>query len=324
MRRAILEKQRKVEELTEKLKGSRTVLIADIEGVPAKLMQKVRVNIKNLGELRVFKNVIIERSLKNMGGKYEELISYVEGHPTAVIITNEDPLKVFKEVNKFVEWAPLRPNKPSPVDVKVEPGPVPAPITALSELKASGLPVKSVKGKIEIEKEEVVVRKGEVVSEKLAKALELIGIRPVKVHIKIKVAYSDGLLFTEDVLSITPEHVLNDVITASRYAFNLSYNAGYPTKDTISLFIADAHRKAMNLAMNASIPEREVLPFILSSAYAKAVALASKLPKEALDEKTASLIESEAEEDKKEEKDEKKDEEKDEDNISAGLSALFG
>lgn len=331
MRRAIIEKQKKVEELKEALKGKRTVMIASIEGVPAHMMQELRKLVKGKAFLKVYKNVIIRKALEGAENEdLKKLLPYVEGHPSAIIISDEDPIKLYREITTISEDAPLRPGKPSPVDVIVEPGPVPVPITALSELKAAGIPVRSVKGAVEVEKEFVAVRKGEIVDEKIAKALELMGIKPIKVFLRVIAAVSDGILFTEDVLGIKTEDVIEDLKTAASYAFNLAYNTRYPTKETVPYFLAEAHMKAINLAVNAGIVTKETAKHILAKAFAQALALASRLPPEALDEEIQQLIgnaqqtETRAEEKKEEEKKEEEKEEGGEEEAAAGLASLFG
>ncbi|NPA86450.1 MAG: 50S ribosomal protein L10 [Candidatus Diapherotrites archaeon] len=330
MRRAILEKQKQVEELKDRLSKHKTVMIANIEGVPAPMMQKLRKMLKQKALLKVYKNTVIIRALKGLKDEtLEKLADFVEGHPSAIILTDEDPVKMYREISSVVEYAPLRPGKPAPEDIVLQPGPVPVPITMLSEIKAAGIPVKSVKGSVQLDKEYVVVRKGEIVDERVARALEIMGIKPVKVYLRVVAAVHDNLLFTEDVLSITPEDVLEWVKEAAAHAFNLAYNARYPTKQTVPFFLAEAHQRALNLAINAGIVTKETAPAILSKAYAQALALASRLPPEALDEKTRALVgavaQPSAEEKKEEEpKEEEKEEEGGEEEAAAGLASLFG
>ncbi len=331
MRRAILEKQKKVEELKKALKGKRTVMIANIEGVPAHMMQELRKLIKEKAILKVYKNVIIRKALEGSENEdLKKLLPYAEGHPSAIIISDEDPIKLYREITSISEDAPLRPGKPSPVDVVIEPGPVPVPITALSELKAAGIPVRSVKGAVEVEKEFVAVREGEIVDERLAKALDLMGIKPIKVFLRVVAAVSDGILFTEDVLGIKTEDVIEDIKKAASYAFNLAYNAKYPTKETVPYFLAEAHMKAINLAVNAGIVTKETAKYILARAFAQALSLASRLPPEALDEEIKEILGSQTagatapEEEEKEEKKEEEEKEGGEEEAAAGLASLFG
>ena len=324
MRKAIVEKQKKVEELKGKLKQARTVMIVNIEGIPADLLQKIRREVKDRAFFRVYKNVIITRALE--GSNREELkklLPYVEGHPSAIIITDEDPIVFYREVSRLEEYLPLKPGKVSPVDVVLEPGPVPVPVTALADLKSAGIPVKSVKGKVELAEEFVAVRAGEVVSENIAKALELMGIKPVRAYLKIIAAVSDGILFPEDVLTIKPEDVLEDLKRAATNAFNLAYNARYPTKETVPFFLVEAHQRALNLAVNAGILTKETAVAVLSKAHAQALALAARLPTEVVGKEiVVQTAEKPQEEEKKEEeKEEKKEETED---AAAGLASLFG
>ncbi len=314
MRRAILEKQRKVQELRSMVEAHRTVMIANIENVPARMLHTLRSKLRGRALIKVYKNVIIRRALE---GLRDSLIPFIEGHPSAVILTNEDPLTIYREIISVVEYAPLRPGKPAPEDITIEPGPVPVPVTMLSELKAAGLPVRSMKGSVQLEKE-YKIPAGKVIDERLARALELMDVRPIKIFLRVVAAHSDGLLFREDVLSISPADVLEEIKLASRHAFNLAFNAGYPTKQTLPFIIADAHRKALSLAVAAGYVTKETLPALLSLARARALALSLHLPPEFQDEGVRAMVE-EKEEKREEEKKEEKEEEP-----TAGLAALFG
>lgn len=316
MRRAILEKQRKVQELRSMVEKYRTVMIATIENVPAHMLHSLRNKLRDRAVIKVYKNVVIRKALE---GVKDNLIPFVEGHPSAVILTNEDPLSIYREISSFAEFAPLRPGKPAPEDIRIEPGPVPVPVTMLSELKAAGLPVRSMKGSVQLEKE-YIIPAGTIIDERLARALELMGVKPIKIFLRVLAAHSDGLLFKEDVLSITPSDVLEEIKQASVQAFNLAFNAGYPTKQTLPFVIADAHRKALSLALTAGYVTKETLPAILVIARARAVALSLQLPPEFQDESVKALTQEKKEEKKEEEK---KEEEKEEE-PAAGLAALFG
>ncbi len=326
MRRAILEKQKKVEELITLIKKYRTVAIASIEGVPASLLQKVRKALYGKAIIKVAKNAILERALKGSG--HEHLIPYISG-PSAIILTDASPIELYREITSLKDYKFLSPGKPSPVDVVLQPGPAGVPATMISELKAAGIPVKMVKGAVYIEKEEKILSAGDIVSPEVASALRKMNVRPIEVFVRINAAESEGLTFTADVLSITPEMVKEWVRDAAAKGFNLAYNLGYPTPETLKLFIADAHRKAVSLAVNIGYVAKETVRPLLAKAYAHALALVNVLPEEALDEDLRKLRSSspqqKVEEERKEEekKEEEGEEEKGED-VSAGLASLFG
>ncbi len=326
MRKAILEKQKKVEELVALIKQYKTVAIATVDGVPANLLQQVRKRLHGKALMKVAKKAILERALKGSG--HEHLVPYLEG-TSAVILTNMSPVELYREVTGIRDHKYLSPGKPTPVDVVLQPGPAGVPATMISELKAAGIPVKMVKGAVYIEKEVKLLSAGDVVPPALANALMKMGVRPVEVFVRINAAESEGLTFTRDVLSITPEIVGEWVKTAAAHAFNLAYNAGYPTPDTLPLYIADAHRKTVALAVNIGYVARDTVRPLLAKAHAQALALVRILPDDALDEElkqlkgSVSSAQVEKQEERKEEEKEEK-EEKAEEDVSAGLASLFG
>ncbi len=307
MRPAIERKARMVEELKGKIAEYSGVMIADITGVTASMMSEIRKKLADRAVIKVYKNVILVRALEN-----NPLSSFIEGHPSAIILTNEDVKSLYKEIAEVVTHAPLRPGKESPVDVVLQPGPVSAPVTALSELKAAGIPVKSVKGAVEVTEEYTVVRKGEIVTEEIAKALELMDIKPVEIRLRVLAAYQDGVLYDEYALALTPDMVREEVEKAFTHYLNLSLAMEYPTPHTLPVFLQRARAHALSLAVATGEITKDTLPILLAKAVQQAEALRR-------------AVEGGGEEEVKEEKEEEqKEEKKEEEEGDLGLASLFG
>jgi large subunit ribosomal protein L10 len=222
------------------------------------------------------------------------------------------------------------------VDVVVEKGPTsfpPGPI--LGDLQIAGLPAAIEKGKIVIKDTVTLVKAGEIVKPEVARALEMLEIKPVKLGLDTRVLMEKGIVFRPEDLRIDVEEVSKNFSEAYKRALNLAVNAAYMTPETAEILLIKASTQARNLAVNAAIPEREVIGDILAKVHSNMIALASQLPPEALDEELQSLVkrkveveekiekvEEEAKEEKKEEA--KEEEEKREEEAIEGLGALFG
>lgn len=324
-------KVNQVEELKKVISSHRVLAIANFEKVPANLMQKIKRELKGSAELKVVKKTLLNLALDSVGGGYEKLKEYAKGQ-VAIIATNENPFKIYKKLESLKVDSPLKPNQISPIDVVVKEGPTSLPPgPAMAELQMAGIPAAVEKGKVVIKKTATVVRAGEVVKPEVAKALEKLNIKPLKVGLETLAVY-DGVVLTPELLKIDEEAILKDFQNAYRIAMNLAVNCCYVTKETAEILLLKGYMDARNLAINAGILEKEVMPDLLIKAHAQMLTLASLLPPEALDDELKALVKGgearqpeKVEEKKKEEKkEEEKKEDKKEEEAIEGLASLFG
>ena len=315
------------------IKSKPVVAIVDMMDVPAPQLQEIRDKIRDKVKLRMSRNTLIIRALKEAAEelndpKLAELANYVE-RGAAILVTDMNPFKLYKMLEENKSPAPVRGGQIAPRDIKVEKGSTgipPGPF--LGELKSVGIPAAIEKGKIAIKEDRVVVKKGEVVSPKLAAVLDRLGIKPIKVGLNILAVYEDGIIYTPDVLKVDEEKLLADIQTAYQHAFNLAFNTAYPAKEVLPFLIQKAFVEARALSVETAFITKDTVGDILAKAQAQALAVASKLPDEALDEDIKAKLSSAevsaapvAEEKKEEEK--KEEEKKEEDTAAAGLALLF-
>ncbi|WP_423792195.1 50S ribosomal protein L10 [Methanocaldococcus indicus] len=315
------------------IKSKPVVALVDMMDVPAPQLQEIRDKIRDKVKLRMSRNTLIERALKEAAQelnnpKLAELANYIE-RGAAILVTDMNPFKLYKMLEENKSPAPVKAGQIAPCDIKVEKGSTgipPGPF--LSELKRVGIPAAIEKGKIAIKEDKVVVKKGEVVSQEVANVLNKLGIKPIKVGLDILAVYEDGIIYTPDTLKVDEEKLYNDIQLAYQQAMNLAFNIAYPAKEVLPLLLQKAFINAKAVAIEACYVSKDTAPDILAKAYAQALALASKLPDEALDEEIKEKLSSQpVVEEKKEEtpkEEEKKEEEKkEEETAAAGLAFLF-
>ncbi len=308
--------------------------IVSFRGVPSGQMQKIRRDFKDIAVIKVSKNTLIEKAVKALGGDYEKVLDYL-GDQVAIVATELNPFRLYKKLEETKVPSPLKPGQISPVDVVVEKGPTsfpPGPI--IGELQAGGIPAAIEKGKIVIKETVTVVKAGEVVRPEVARALELLEIKPIKIGLDVRMVYEKGLIFTPDTLAIDVEKVAEDFATAYRNAINLAVNAAYVTPETAEILIAKAVMDARNLAINAVIFEKDVIEDIIAKAHTEMLSLASCLKDDAIDDELKSMLAAapaatvgataEVKEEAKEEEEKEEEEEAKEEEAVEGLGALFG
>ncbi len=322
-----------VEELKNIFTNHPVIAIVSFRNVTAKQMQEIRREFKDKAIIKVTKNSLIDRALDAVSGNIKKLKDFV-GDQTAIIASNINPFKLYKLLEETKVPSPLKPNQISPVDVTVEKGPTsfpPGPI--IGELQLAGLPAAIEKGKIVIKDTVTIVKAGEIVKPEVARALEKLEIKPIKIGLDVRAIYDSGVVLTPDVLAIDEEKVKQDFMDAYTKALNLAVNAAYVTPETAEILLIKAFNDARNLAINACIFERDVMSELINKAYSEMMSLVSILPEEALDDELKNLVSKAVEvkavkeevvEEEKEEEEKEEEEEKKEEEAIEGLGALFG
>ncbi|MBZ9570769.1 50S ribosomal protein L10 [Methanobrevibacter sp. TMH8] len=331
-------KKEEVKELKSLIDSHEVVGIVNLLNIPAKQLQKMRQSLQGKAIIRMSKKNLMDLAFEDCNKKKENIVdlsNHMDGQP-AIVFTDMNPFKLFKILENSKTAAPAKEGNVPDSDIIVpqgdtgfEPGPL------LGELQQVGIPAKIDKGKIVVSKDHVIVKAGEPVSKQVAGMLTRLDIQPMEVGIDLRAAYEDEAVYTSDLLTIDDEKTLADIQGAFAKAFNLSVNAGIPTKETIVAIIQNANTKSFNLAMAGSILTSETTEPLIALANAKMLALASAVAgtEGALDDElveklsnvsaTTAPVAEETQDDTQEEEEEE-EEEAEEENAAAGLGALFG
>ena len=267
-------KLKEVEELKKLISSHQVVGIVGIRGIPAPQMQEMRARLRGKAILRVSKNSLIERALENGTSKLKE---FIEGE-TGIIVSNMNPFKLYKEIEKMRMKAPAKGGEIAPEDIVVKKGDTPfKPGPIVGELQKAGIPAAIREGKVVIEKDVVLVKKGERISPDIAKVLNRLDIKPIEIGLKVYALFEDGVIYTPDILAIDVEKVKRDFEEASKRALILAIEIAYPTKETIEAILQKAYRNAYMLALESNIYTKETIEEFIRRAYLQAKALEEKI-----------------------------------------------
>jgi len=335
-------KYEEVRKIKEFITSYPVVGIVGIHGIPANFFQQLRKIYRENGVfIRVAKKNLIIKALEQLGSEKEGIINlknFMEGEVALVGTDKMNAFKLFKFIESTKTPAYAKGGEIAPKDIVVPAGETPfRPGPILSEFQAVGLPVAVERGKIVIKKDTVLVKQGEKIPKDVAQILTRLDIKPIMLGFNVQAIYEDGITFKPEDLKIDEEQIKSDVITLARNAFALAISIAWPTAETIVPLLQKAQREAIAVALEAAYPEPEIMDLLIQKALKAALSIATKLPNEALDEKTIELIsgiqvqpaaapqettpEEKKEEEKKEEEEEKEEAEEE---ALAGLSALFG
>jgi large subunit ribosomal protein L10 len=249
-------KKDEVARLVKLLTDNAVVGVAEIGGIPAPQMQEMRASLRQdvaiIGTKNRLLKLAIREAAKSRPG-LEGLEEKVDGQ-MAIIATDLNPFKLYKQLQSGATMAPLKGGQVSPVDVSVKKGPTafgPGPI--VGEFQRAGIPAKIEGPKVAITKDVTPVKAGEVVSAELALMLAKLEIKPIELKIDLRAAFEVDTLFTPDVLAIDDAKVMADVQRAVRTALELSLQTAWPTKVSSKPLLTRAFKTAAALAVQAGV-----------------------------------------------------------------------
>jgi large subunit ribosomal protein L10 len=282
-----------VKELADLMNSKRTILIADISGIPGSQFQQISKKLRSKAKIKIPKKNLFNLAIEKTGNKkIKELEKKFEG-ANAILFSDMDSYELAAELLKRKTPSKAKVGQIAPSDIEVPEGPtdlVPGP--AISELGALGIQIQIQGGKIEIKQPKVVAKKGEPISQGAADILGKLDIKPFSIGFSPKCAFdsNDDLVYEE--IIIDSEKTISELKDAFARALSFAVGIGYVTSETIKIMI-----------QKASAYERKLTRII------------SGEPEEIVEEKPT--------EEKKDETPKKEKEEEKPDG-SAGLASLFG
>jgi large subunit ribosomal protein L10 len=260
-------KQDEVTDIKKNAKAYKLIGLVDMYGIPAQQVQQIRRNLRGKAVIKVTRNTLIRHAFNEIGGDVKNLSKYISGH-SAIIFTNDNPFKLYKQLEKTKTKMAAKAGEKAPDDIVIASGPTsfkPGPI--VGELQQAGIPAAIEGGKVRIKETKTVVKKGGVISAKLAAILVKLDIKPMDVGVLLQAAFHDGSIYESSVLAVDETVILGQIQLASRQALALSLEAAIPTKDSMDALLTKAVRDARGLAVEAAIYEKDVVDAIIGKAY---------------------------------------------------------
>ena len=266
-------KKDEVAEIKKHAKEYTLIGLVDMYGIPAQQVQQIRRNLRGKAVIKVTRNTLIEHALAEIGGDAKGLTKFISGH-SAVIFSNDNPFKLYKQLEKTKTKMAAKAGETAPEDIVVEKGPTsfnPGPI--VGELQQAGIPAAIEGGKVKIRETKTIVKKGAVISAKIAGVLIKLDIKPMDVGLALQAAFHEGTIYEPSVLSVDETKLLAQLQLPGQQAFNLSVNAAIPTKETMAPILTKAVREARGLAIEAAVYEKDVVDAIIGKAQRESQAI---------------------------------------------------
>jgi len=279
LRQTTLTKAEEVEEIKNLMRQYKAVGVAGLQKVRAAQLQELKRKLEKDAYLRVVKNTLIKRAIAECKDKprLENLEEHLAGS-NIFLFTNLNPFKLALLLEKGRVKTTAKAGDIAAFDVTVSAGNTglpPGPI--ISQFTAVGLPTRIESGSVWVSRDTMVVKKGEVITARLASVLSKLGIKPVEIGLTLKAVYDEGLVLTEEQLRLDLGEVRRSMEEAHAYAFNLSVNAAYPLPENIAFLLQTAHQEAYRLALNAGVSTPETIADLLRRAHTEMLSLNARL-----------------------------------------------
>lgn len=262
------EKKRIVKEISEMLKNYRTIGFIDFFKMPTFQFQQIKEKLRNKVVIKYMKKKLLLKAFENFNGKnVEKFLEYLPNQ-IGILFTNEDPVKIYSEIRKYVSYREAVEGDIAPSDIVIKPQITnlpPGPV--ISELQEVGLVVGIEKGKIAIKKEKVLVKKGEKISAKIASVLKKLGIKPIEVSLNITALYNNGIVFPKEILEISEEEIISDINKAFNQAISLGIEINYPCEIVLEKLIEKVWKIANNLSIEICYPTKKNIKDLLFKGY---------------------------------------------------------
>jgi large subunit ribosomal protein L10 len=273
-------KSTEVDAIKDILKEYKSIGIASLKKVRASQLQELKKSMAGKVYLRVLKNTLIKIALEEMNqAELKKLEDYLEGS-NVFLFTDLNPFKLALLLEHGKVKTTAKANDIAAMDVVIpasNTGQPPGPV--ISQLNAVGLPTRIESGSVWISKDTLVVRKGEVINDRLAGVLSKLGIKAVELGISMRAVFDNGLIITGDQLKVDVAATRKSVESSNQEAFALALEINYITQDTIKPLLQRAHQKAVSLSVGAAIPTKETIADIIRKANSEMTSLSGAVDK---------------------------------------------
>jgi large subunit ribosomal protein L10 len=268
------EKMSEVEEIKELLTGYKYIGIASLHKVRAAQLQALKKNLTGKVYMRVLKNSLIKFAIEDLGkDDLKKLEDHLEGS-NLFLFTDLNPFKLSILLERGKVTTTAKSGDIAAIDVTIPAGSTgqpPGPI--ISQLNAVGLPTRIESGSVWVSKDTLVVRKGEVISERLAAVLSKLGVKAVEAGLSMNAVLDEGLIIGGDLLKVDVEATRKSIEQNHQNAFALSLTIAYPTTENIAALLQTAHQEAFILALNAAVPAKETIADLIRKAHTEMLSL---------------------------------------------------
>jgi large subunit ribosomal protein L10 len=243
------------------------IALSKMAKVRATQLMTIRKKFRDEIKIRIVKNEVAKRAFENIKDirGIDNLSGQLAGQ-NALMFTDINPFRLNSILSENKVFMSAKGGDIASKEILIPAGNTgitPGPV--LSEFKEANVATKIDQGSIWVNRDTVVAKPGQIISQKLASLLSKLNIKPIEAGISVSFAISDGLVFKESDLSINLAEYKNNLVQSFQEAIALATETGYVTEETINPLIIRAHQHAKALARKSQYfspenLERSLLP----------------------------------------------------------------
>ncbi|HJT85440.1 MAG TPA: 50S ribosomal protein L10 [Nitrososphaeraceae archaeon] len=272
-------KQLLYQELQDLPSKYQVIALSKMNKVRATQLMTLRKKFHDQIKIKIIKNKIAQRAFERVKGisGIEDLSRELEGQ-CALMFTNISPFKLNLIFGENKVFLPAKGGDIAPKDITIPAGNTgipPGPV--LSEFKEAKVPTKIDQGSIAVTKDTIVVRTGEMISQKLSSLLSKVNIKPIEAGVVVNFAISDGLQYSEQDLQLDVKQYITELQKSYSSALNFAIEILYFAPETINSILALAHQKSLNVASTAGYISNDTAEIIIKKAQTHAHVLSDML-----------------------------------------------
>ncbi len=265
------------QQLQELPKKYEVLAIVRMEKVRSSQILPLRKKLKNDVEFVSIKDKVAKKALEKLDVPgIKDIAAKLKGQ-CLFMFTNMSPFKLNLLLAKNKVMMAARGGDIASIDILIQAkntGIAPGPM--LTDFKEAGVPTKIDQGTIWIAKDTTPVKKGGVISEKLATLLGKLDIKPIEAGIALESALEKGIHYKTEDLTIDVDAFRNELAQAHQEALSLSIEAVYVVPENVKQILAKAAQSARSVSIESGFMTDETKEQILQRGHAQAQSLASK------------------------------------------------
>lgn len=264
-----------VQQLTQRIREYPIVGVINLENLPAQQFQVMRRSLQRTGVvMSVARKSLLSRALQEaQKDTVVQLTGKLRGMP-ALLFSKGNPFALYSTLQKSKSEASAKPGQAAPRDIMVKAGPTTfAPGPIISELASVGIKTKVEQGKLSIIADSILVKEGEIISQKVAETLKRLDIKPMEIGLNLVAVWENGLVFDAKQLHIDEKEYADNITKAAQWVMNLALETAYLTEETKELLLQKAFREAKALALEMNIINDATAGELLAKAERQAAAL---------------------------------------------------
>ncbi len=277
------DKQKEIEDLIKLINTHKVIGVLNMHKLPARQLLMIKKKLYGKAIIRMSKKTMIKKAFEQLqadsNGKPDvaKLFDVIKDEP-ALLFSNNNPFSLFRTIKVSRSPAAAKAGDIATKDITIEKGSTGLPPgPAISTLQKVGLKSSVQDGKIAVMQDKVICKQGDVITVDTASVLALMKIEPLEIGLDLIAVYEEGIIYEKNVLDVSAEDYLNNLMLAVQQGITLSLEIGYVTKETATLALQKAFREAKQIALECNLIEKEFIDEVLMKAVREAKMLEDKV-----------------------------------------------